>query len=213
MVKETRKPESCSLTRVEDIKHNQTFQYENVYQSRNRLEAVKGSYHKWCASRLHKHHIRGVVNTQQQQCDECCLARYVPSSLLKKIVKAGITSREQLMVDDQPLCLKEFKSVFPKCRMGPRSHELLLIMISAMRNCQCSSKIKTVDVTEPLLYKGKVQIESRKHLQSLFDQERIVRVDACELWWLQKQANNSGADFGFLKYCRSKAGMVPSIGP
>ncbi len=25
-------------------------------------------------------------------------------------------------------------------------------------------------------------------------------MDACELWWLQKQANNSGADFGFLKY-------------
>ncbi len=74
---------------------------------------------------------------QPKTCDDCCLARYVPSNILKRLYHAGVTSRSQLFGDGAMLKFEEFKVRFPS-RVGLRSYELLSIMVSQMKDCDCS---------------------------------------------------------------------------
>ncbi len=64
------------LDTLEDIMQHQTFQVASVYQSRNRLDDVRHSHHKWCVARLHECNIRVECPGQPKACDDCCLANH-----------------------------------------------------------------------------------------------------------------------------------------
>ena len=80
---------------------------------------------------MHCHNIQ-MPSSAAKQCDDCWLARYIPSTLLKKLYVVGIVSRKQLVVDGEPVCFKEFKQVYPNCKLGAQRHRLN-ILISPMR--------------------------------------------------------------------------------
>ncbi len=159
---------------LEDIKQHQTFQAANVYQSSNRLDEVKHSHHKWCATRMHDGHIRMECPQQPKTCDDCCLARYVPSSTLKRLYHAGVTSRSQLFGDGAMLKFGEFKIRFPS-RVGLRSYELLSIMVCQMKDCDCSGIQVREKGTPGLLFQDTV-VESREQLRSMFHKLRLIEL-------------------------------------
>ena len=149
---------------------------------------------------MHRFNIKLGKERVYNNCDDCNIARYVPSGILKRLYLGGITNRDQLVLDNKLKSLKDIRTDFPGCKIGTRSHAMLNVMVAQMNSCECQSHREgpSSSNTESLMM-GDSRIESREQLQSMMDQQRTERISGTGLYWLQADSIRSGADFSFLK--------------